>query len=93
METRLLGYEHAATVTEIAAWANDLIGKEAPGCPGYVVVKVVQFQLVALQLPHRGYDALLLVEVVERLSDAQVVLKEADVEVIEQITSSIEKAS
>ena len=93
METRLLGYEHAATVTEIASWANDLIGKEAPDCPGYVVVKVVQFQLVALQSPQRGYDALLLVEVVERLSDAQVTLKEADVEVIEQITSSIEKAS
>jgi hypothetical protein len=87
METCMLGYERAETVTEIATWANELIGKAVPGYPDYRVVKVVQFQLVRTQ---NGYDAALLVDVIEWLNeDSQVTLREADVKVIEQLTSVI----
>ena len=55
METCMLGYERAKTVTEIAAWANELIGKAVPNHPEYQIVKVVQFQLVPTQ---SGYDAI-----------------------------------
>ena len=87
METCVLAYERAETVTEIATWANELIGKAVPGYPDYRVVKVVQFQLVRTQ---NGYDAALLVDVMEWLNeDSQVTLREADVKVIEQLTSTI----
>jgi hypothetical protein len=83
----MLAYERADTVTEIASWANELIGKAVPGYPDYRVLKVVQFQLVRTQ---NGYDAALLVDVMEWLNDAsQVMLREADVKVIEQLTSTM----
>ena len=88
METRMLGYESAATVTQIALWANDLIGKEVPGLPDYYVVKVVQFQILNTQ---SGYDAMILVEVAERPPDTDnlAALRAADIEVIEELTSAI----
>jgi hypothetical protein len=88
VETRLLAYDHGATVSEIAVWANDLIGKEVPGDAGYTVVRVIQFQVINGQ---SSYDALILVEVTERQLDTQVALKEADIEVIEELTSSIDE--
>ncbi len=91
METCMLGYEHAATVTEIATWANELVGKSVPGYPDYRIVKVIQFQLVPAQ---RGYDAMLLVSVVEWLDEHdQVALRAEDVAVIEQLTASINEPS
>lgn len=87
METCLLGYEKAATVIEIAAWANDLIGKEVPGYPAYRVVKVIQFQILPGQ---SGYDAMILVDVVERsVENDQVALREEDIVEIEELTSAI----
>ena len=91
METRLLAYEHAETVGEIASWANNLIGKEVPGNPGYNVVNVMRFQVMNGQI---GYDAMILVEVTQRdeeEGEMQVALKEADIEVIEQLTSTIDE--
>jgi hypothetical protein len=88
METRLIGHEKSTTVSEIASWANDLIGKEVPGDPGYVVINILQFQLINIQ---SGYAALILVEVIQKISETQVALKESDIEVIEQITSSIDE--
>lgn len=88
METRLIAYEHAATVSEIANRTNDLIGKEMPGNPGYTVVGIVQFQLISGQ---SSYDALILVEVTERHLDMEVTLRAADIEVIEELTSSIDE--
>jgi len=88
VETRLLAYEHATTVSEIAGWTNDLIGKEVPGNPGYIVVGVVQFQLVGNQ---GSYDAMLLVEVTEKPFETQIALREADIEVIQELTSSIDE--
>ena len=87
METCMLGYERAATVTEIAAWANELVGKAVPNHPEYRIVKVVQFQLIQTQ---SGYDAMLLLDVTE-WSDKhnQIALREEDVEAIEQLTSAI----
>ncbi|TMB75555.1 MAG: hypothetical protein E6J48_14980 [Chloroflexi bacterium] len=99
METRLLAYEHAVTVSEIAAWANNLIGKEVPGDPGFTVVRVIQFQTISNQGNQgnqggqNGYDAMILVEVTEKHSDTQVALKEADIEVIEELTSSIDETT
>jgi hypothetical protein len=83
MDTRMLAYEHAATMAEVANWANGLPGKEAPGSPGYRVVRVLRFQVLA-----KGdrYAALMLVEV----TDSPVALKEADVIEIDNITSTIE---
>jgi|SRR5579875_456326 hypothetical protein len=90
METCVLGYERAATVTEIATWANELIDKEVPGHPEYLAVKVIQFQVISTQ---NGYDALLLVDVRERPNEHnQVALSEADIQVIEQLTSTIPEA-
>ena len=87
METCMLGYERAATVTEIAAWANELVGKAVPNHPEYQIVKVVQFQLVPTQ---NGYDAMLLLDVTKWPDEHnQVALREEDVEVIEQLTSVI----
>lgn len=87
METRLLAYEHAETLSEIAAWANDLTGKEVPGEPGHIVVGVIRFQIINGQ---SGYDAIILVEVTEKQLDMRIALKEADIEVIEELASSID---
>jgi hypothetical protein len=87
METCMLGYERAKTVTEIAAWANELIGKAVPNHLEYRIVKVVQFQLVSTQ---SGYDAMLLLDVAEWPNEhEQIALREEDVQVIEQLTSVI----
>ena len=86
MDTRMLAYEPATTVTEIATWANDLIGKEVPGSPGYRVVRVIQFQFIERQ---DGYAAMILVEVTDMPNETPVALKEEDIVVIEQLTSSI----
>ena len=84
----MLAYERAETVTEIATWANGLTGKAVPGYPDYRVVKILHFQLVRHQ---QGYDAALLVEVRKWFDEeSQVTLREADVEVIEQLTSTID---
>jgi len=89
METCMLACERAETVTEIATWANELTGKAVPGYPDYRVVKVVRFQLIRTQ---HGYDAMLLVEVRQWLDEeSQVTLREADVKVIEQLTSTIDE--
>lgn len=90
MDTRMLAYEHAVTMTEIANWANELSGKEAPGSPGYRVVCILRFQVL-----DKGdrYAALVLVEVTDISSEIQVALKEADMVEIEQITSTIEDVS
>ena len=91
VETRLLAHEQAATVGEIATWANNLIGKEVPGHPGYNVVSVMRFQVLNVQ---SGYDAIILVEVTQRDPEAgetQVALKEADIEVIEELTAAIDE--
>jgi hypothetical protein len=83
----MLGYERAATVTEIAAWANELVGKAVPNHPQYQIVKVIQFQLMPMQ---SGYDAMLLLDVTEWSDEHnQIALREEDVEVIEQLTSVI----
>src|ERR1700738_752933 len=88
METRMLGIEAAHTVSQIASWANDLIGKEVPGLPDYRVVRVIQFQLLSTQI---GYDAMLLVEVAERPLDTseQIALRAEDIEVIEELTAVV----
>ncbi len=88
MQSRLLAYEHAATVNEIASWANNLIGKEVPGDPNYVVVSVLQFQLHSNQ---SAYDAMILFEVTHKNHETEVALKEADIEVIEELTSTIDR--
>ncbi len=90
VETRLLAYEHATTVSEIAGWTNGLIGKEVPGNPGYIVVSVVQFQLLNNQ---GGYNAMILVEVTERQMETQITLREADIEVIQELTSSMDETA
>jgi hypothetical protein len=87
METRLLGYEQAASMTEIAAWANGLIGKELPEFPQYLVVRIIHFQALAAQ---NGYDALVLVEVEERPEETeQIALRAEDIAVIEELTSTV----
>lgn len=90
METRMLAYEEAASVTTIASWANDLVGRNVPGSPDYRVVRVLRFQIVNRG---SGYDAVVLVEVTEEPDESQeaqeVSLKEEDIMVIEQITSAI----
>ncbi|GCF10030.1 hypothetical protein [Dictyobacter arantiisoli] len=86
MDTRLVGLEHVPSVMEVAARANDLIGKEVPGSPGYIVIKVIQFELT--QHGSR-YDALLLVEIDEPQEPLN--LKAADVEAIVEITSAVDE--
>ncbi len=88
MQSRLLAYEHATTVEEIATWANNLIGKEVPGDPNLIVISVVQFQLMTNQ---SFFDALILFEVTEKERGTEVALKEADIEVIEELTSAIDE--
>jgi len=90
MQSRLLAFEHATTVNEIATWANNLIGKEVPGDPGYLVISILQFQLISSQ---RTYDAMILFEVTHKNPETQVVLKETDIEVIEELTSAIDEPS
>jgi len=87
METRLLAYEHASWMTEIAAWANGLIGKEPPEFPQYRVIRIIHFQVIAAR---DGYDALVLVEVVERPEETeQITLRAEDIAVIEELTSTV----
>ena len=87
MDTRLLGYEQARKVTEIASWANALIGKDVPGEPGYKVVRVIDFQVISHQ---SRYDALLLAEVIEQYHETEIAIKEQDIQIIEQMTSTID---
>lgn len=89
MHTRLLAYEHAVNMTEIARWANELPGKEVPDAPGYRVVCVLRFQVIEEK---EGYAALLLMEVTDKPPEDQIALKEEDVVVIEQLTSAIGEA-
>src|SRR5690349_20619846 len=87
METRLLGYEHAASMTEISAWANGLIGKELPEFPQCQVIRIIHFQALAAQ---DSYDALVLVEVVERPGETeQIAIRAEDIAVIEELTSTV----
>jgi hypothetical protein len=88
MESRLLAYEHATTVNEIASWANTLIGQEVPGDPNYIVISVLQFQLIKNQ---STYEAMILFEVTRKNTETEVALKEADIEVIEELTSTIDE--
>ena len=90
MQSRLLAYEHATTVNEIAIWANNLIGKEVPGDPNYVLISALQFQLISNQ---SAYDAMILFEVAHKNHGTEVALKEADIEVIEELTSAIDEPS
>jgi hypothetical protein len=90
MESRLLAYEQATTVNEIASWANNLIGKEVPGDHRYVIMSVLQFQLISSQ---SSYDAMILFEVTHKNPATQVAFKEADIEVIEELTSAIDDPS
>jgi hypothetical protein len=90
MQSRLLAYEHATTVNEISSWANNLVGKEVPGDPNYVVISVLQFQLISNQ---STYDALILFEVTHKNPGTEVALKESDIEVIEELTSVIDEPS
>lgn len=87
MDTLMLAYEHAATMAEIATWANDLRGQEAPGVPGSRITRVVRFQVLD---KGEGYTALILVEITDRISEGLVALKATDVVEIEQIASGIE---
>ncbi len=90
MQTRLLAYEHATTVNEIATWANNLIGKDVPGDPNVIVISVIQFQLISNK---SFFDALILFEVISKEPGTEVALKEADIEVIEELTSAIDEPS
>jgi hypothetical protein len=90
MQSRLLAYEHATTVNEIANWANNLIGKEVPGDPNLVVISVMQFQLLSNQ---SFFDAMILFEVTPKEPTTEVALKEADIVMIEELTSSIDETS
>jgi hypothetical protein len=88
MQSRLLAYEHATILNEIVSWANNLIGKEVPGDPSYVVMSILQFQLINSR---SAFDALILFEVTHKNPDQEVALKEADIEVIEELTSAIDE--
>ena len=88
METRLIGYDNAHSMIEIAAWANALIGKEPAELPGYRVVRIIHFQVVHTQAS--GYDALVLVEVIGSAEETeQIALRAEDIEVIEELTSAV----
>jgi hypothetical protein len=54
----------------------------------YTVVSVLRFQLINGQ---SGLAAMLLVEVTEKHQEPQLALKEADIEVIQELTSSIDE--
>jgi hypothetical protein len=82
LDTRLIGIERGATVTEVAAKANDLIGQPVPGYPGFTVLRIIKFQMSPRL---EGYDALLLVEVIE--NQEQLNLKADDIEAIVEIAS------
>jgi hypothetical protein len=90
MQSRLLAYEHATTINEIATWANNLIGKEVPGNPNFIVISVMQFQLLSSL---NFFDALILFEVTHKEHGHELALKEADIEVIEELTSAIDDPS
>ena len=90
MQSRLLAYERATTVNEIATWANNLIGKEVPGDPNYLIVSVLRFQLLSNR---SAYDAMILFEVTHINHSKEIALKESDIEVIEELTSIIDEPS
>jgi hypothetical protein len=90
MQSRLLAYEHATTVNEIALWANSLIDHEVPGDPSYVIISIQQFQLISSQ---STYDAMILFEVTHNDQGTEVALKESDIQVIEELTSAIDEPS
>ena len=90
MDTRLLGYEQATSVIEIASWANRLIGQDVPGEPGYKVVRVIDFQVISTQ---NRYDAVVLAEVIEQYRETEIAIKEEDIQIIEQMTSTVDESA
>lgn len=84
METRLVGLEQVPSITVVASRGNELLGKEVPGNPGYIIIKIVHVQVIPQP---GGYDALLQVEVDQQ---EPLNLKAADVEAIVELTSTIE---
>lgn len=90
MDTRLLGYEQAISVIEIASWANRLIGQDVPGEPGYKVVRVIDFQVISTQ---NRYDAVVLAEVIEQYRETEIAIKEEDIQIIEQMTSTVDESA
>jgi hypothetical protein len=89
LETRLLAYDRATFVSEIATWANGLIGKVLPDFPQWRVVRIVSFQVATLR---NEFSALLLVEVTELEPDdmQHIELRAEDILTIEELTASID---
>jgi hypothetical protein len=57
------------------------------------VARVVQFQMISGQSGQSSYDAMILVEVTERQFETQVALRAADIEVIQELTSTIDESA
>jgi hypothetical protein len=89
METRLLAYDHATSLSEIAAWGNALIGVVLPDSPQWRVLRIVRFQVLQQS---GAYSALLLVEVTQVEPDAMehIELRAEDIQIIEELTASID---
>ena len=89
METRLLAYDHATSLSEIAAWGNALIGVVLPDSPQWCVLRIVRFQVLQQS---GAYSALLLVEVTQVEPDAMehIELRAEDIQIIEELTASID---
>ena len=77
-------------MTEIANWANALIGKALPEFPQWRIVRIIRFQVVQQV---NEYSALLLIEVIGIEPDdmEHIELRAEDIRVIEELTATIDE--
>lgn len=72
MDTKLMSKEGLATLEEVSAWSNNLVGKTSPDQPNFKIEKILQFQLVQNK---DGYGVVVLVELERRQSMSSMVME------------------
>ena len=71
MDSVLISGENLANVSELTHWANNLVGRAAPGNPDHLVKRILQFQVIPTGTK---FSVVLLVEVERKKSMSSMVL-------------------
>ena len=71
MDSLLISEENFSTVTELTHWANNLVGRAAPGSSEHIVKRILQFQVIPTGT---NLSVILLAEVERKKSMSSMVL-------------------
>jgi hypothetical protein len=71
LDSLLISGDNFPTVAELTQWANNLVGRAAPGSSDHVVKRILQFQVVPTGT---NFSVILLAEVERKKSMSSMVL-------------------